>query len=70
MFFITFNHTRKGDFFMEFKGELKEKIEQAKTLEEAKEVLSDAGIELTDEELEGAAGGIVAGGIVKTYDNH
>ena len=36
---------------------LKEKVEQTTTTEEAKEVIEEAGMELTDEELDTVAGG-------------
>lgn len=42
---------------MKFAGELKNKVEAAKTREEVQTVLAEAGIELTDEELDLVAGG-------------
>ena len=42
---------------MKLVGELKEKVEKATTKEEAKEVIEEAGMELTDEELDTVAGG-------------
>ena len=42
---------------MKLVGELKEKVEQTTTKEEAKEVIEEAGMELTDEELDMVAGG-------------
>ena len=42
---------------MELTKELKEKVEQAKSAEEAKQILKDAGIELSDSELDQVAGG-------------
>ncbi len=42
---------------MELSKELKEKVEQAKSKEEAKNILKDAGMELTDTELDQIAGG-------------
>ena len=42
---------------MKLTGELKEKVEKATTKEEAKEVIEEAGMELTDEELDTVAGG-------------
>ena len=42
---------------MELSKELKEKVEQAETKEEAKKILEEADIELTDAELDQVAGG-------------
>ena len=42
---------------MKLTGELKEKVEKAETREEAKKVIEEAGMELTDEELDQVAGG-------------
>jgi len=42
---------------MELTKELKEKVEKAETKEEAKKILKDAGLELTDEEMDQVAGG-------------
>ncbi len=42
---------------MKLVGELKEKVEKTKSLEEAKEVIREAGMELTDIEMEQIAGG-------------
>ena len=39
--------------------ELKEKVEKAETKEEAKKILKDAGVELSDAELDQVAGGQV-----------
>ena len=44
---------------MKITPELKEKLEAAKTAEEKKKLLAESGMELTDEEIEKAAGGIV-----------
>ena len=44
---------------MKITPELKEKLEAAKTAEEKKKLLAEAGVELTDEEIEKVAGGIV-----------
>ena len=49
----------KGEFTMKITLELKEKLEAAKTAEEKKKLLTEAGVELTDEEIEKVAGGIV-----------
>ena len=43
---------------MELTKELKEKVEKAETKEEAKKILKEAGIELSDTELDQVAGGI------------
>ena len=43
---------------MELTKELKEKVEKAKTKEEAKKILEEAGMALDDEEVEQVAGGI------------
>ena len=43
---------------MELTKELKEKVEKAETKEEAKKILKDAGVELTEEELDKVSGGI------------
>ena len=42
---------------MKLTGELKDNVEKTATREEAKEVIADAGMELTDEELDNVAGG-------------
>ena len=42
---------------MKLIGELKEKVEKTETKEEVKKVIEDAGMELTDEEMEQVAGG-------------
>jgi len=42
---------------MELTGELKEKVEQAESKEEAKELIKEAGMILSDEELDETAGG-------------
>ena len=42
---------------MELTKELKEKLEKAENAEEAKRILKDAGVELTDTELDQVAGG-------------
>ena len=43
---------------MKLTGELKEKVEKAETREEAKKVIEEAGMELTEEELDQVAGGL------------
>ena len=47
---------------MELSKELKEKVEQAKSKEEAKKILEESGLELTDTELDQIAGGRKAAG--------
>ena len=42
---------------MELTKEMKEKVEKAETKEEAKKILKQAGLELTDGELDQIAGG-------------
>ena len=42
---------------MKLVGELKDKVEKAETKGEAKEIIKDAGMELTDEEMNQVAGG-------------
>ena len=43
---------------MKLTGELKDKVENAESKEEAKKILKDAGIELTDTELDQVSGGV------------
>ena len=42
---------------MKLVGELKDKVEKAETRGEAKEIIKDAGMELTDKEMDQVAGG-------------
>ncbi len=42
---------------MELSKELKEKLEKAESKDEAKNILEEAGLELTEEELDQVAGG-------------
>ena len=42
---------------MELTGKLKEQVEKAETKEEKKRLIKDAGMELTDEEVNMVAGG-------------
>ena len=42
---------------MELSKELKEKVQNAKSAEEAKKILEEAGMKLTDEEMDQVAGG-------------
>ena len=43
---------------MELTGELKEKVEKAKSKEEAKKTIEEAGMILNDDELDQVAGGM------------
>lgn len=43
---------------MKLTGELKKNVDKAQTKEEAKELIAQAGMELTDEELDTVAGGL------------
>ena len=42
---------------MNLVGDLKEKVEKAESKEEAKQLIQDAGVELTEEEMDQVAGG-------------
>ena len=42
---------------MKLVGELKDKVEKTENLKEAKKVIEEAGMELTDDELNQVAGG-------------
>lgn len=42
---------------MKLTGLLKDKVEAVETREEKKAIIAEAGMELTDEELDGVAGG-------------
>ena len=44
---------------MKLVGELKDKVEKAENQEEAKKIIKEAGMELTDEELDQVAGGVI-----------
>ena len=48
---------KHGGSAMKLTGELKEKVEKAETKEEAKKILEEAGVKLTEEELDQVAGG-------------
>ncbi|MBP5164354.1 MAG: hypothetical protein ILP08_02860 [Lachnospiraceae bacterium] len=45
---------------MKLVGDLKDKVEKSDNKEEAKELIKDAGMELTDEEMDQVAGGAVS----------
>ena len=47
----------KDVFLMELTGNLKKKVESVNTKAEAKEIIKDAGMILTDQELEAVSGG-------------
>ena len=56
---------------MKLVGELKDKVEKSESKEEVKELIKDAGMELTDEELDQVAGGDgykIYGGEFTFYD--
>ena len=58
---------------MKLTGILKDKVDKAETMEAKKDIIADAGMELTDEELEGVAGGMDIFGmkaICMKYDCH
>jgi len=42
---------------MKLTGELKDKVDAVETKDEKKAIIAEAGMELTDEELDGVAGG-------------
>ena len=42
---------------MKLIGDLKEKVDKAKTKEEKQELIKDAGMELTEEEMDAVSGG-------------
>ena len=43
---------------MKLLGELKDKVEKAENQEKAKKIIKEAGMELTDEEMDQVAGGL------------
>ncbi len=47
-----------GEIKMELVGKLKDEMAQAKDKDEAKEIMENAGMKLTDDELDTVAGGI------------
>ena len=47
---------------MKLTGELKDKVDKAETMEAKKAIIAEAGMELTDDEVESVAGGILPGG--------
>ncbi len=44
---------------MKLVGELKNKVERTENLEDAKKIIEEAGMELTDEEMNQIAGGVI-----------
>lgn len=52
---------------MKLIGALKEKVEKAETMEEKKRLIEEAGIELTDEEIEMVSGGEITSANVDGY---
>ena len=49
---------------MKLTGELKEKVEKAENKEEAKKIIEEADLEMTDEEVEQVAGGMPIGSAI------
>ena len=45
---------------MKLTGKLKENVEKAETKEQAKELIANAGMELTDEEMDKVSGGLAS----------
>ena len=43
---------------MKLTGKLKEKVDKAESAAEAKDIIAEAGVELTDEEVDNVAGGV------------
>ncbi len=50
---------------MKLTGKLKEKVSKAETKEQAKELIANAGMELTDEEVDMVSGGGVPSNVIK-----
>ena len=48
---------KKGEKIMKLTGNLKKQVEQTESKEEARKVIRQAGMELTDDELDMVAGG-------------
>ena len=46
---------------MKLIGDLKKKVDEANTKEEARELIANAGMELTEEEMDAVSGGQVSG---------
>lgn len=58
---IKIIYLEKDETAMKLIGDLKKKVEKAETQVEARELIKDAGMELTDEELDSVAGGCDSG---------
>ena len=56
--FFCAQNQEKEDVAMKLVGDLKDKVEKAETREEAKKVIEEAGMKLTEEEMDQVAGGI------------
>ena len=52
---------------MKLVGDLKDKVEKAENQEEAKKIIEEAGMELTDEEMDQVAGGWIKGNRTRKY---
>ena len=50
---------------MKLTGKLKEKVEKAETKERAKELIANAGMELTDDEMDQVSGGGGTSDVIK-----
>ena len=54
------NHQhQKGVSCMKLVGELKNKVERTENLEDAKKIIEEAGMQLSDEEMDQVAGGAI-----------
>ena len=51
-------HSKERTVIMKLIGELKDKVEKAENQEEAKKIIEEAGMKLTEDELEHVAGGL------------
>lgn len=58
---IKIIYLEKDETAMKLIGDLKKKVEKAETQVEARELIKDAGMELTDEELDSVSGGCASG---------
>lgn len=56
MFFIV---PEKEEGAMKLVGDLKNRVEKTENQKEAKEIIKEAGMELTEEELDQVAGGVI-----------
>lgn len=54
---------------MKLTGLLKRKVEESPTKEEKKQIIAEAGMELTDEELDVVSGGLSIPYVVKKVSN-